>query len=157
TDIVKSTNLLEAIGDEAWQHLLRWHDQTLRSLFSSHGGEEVKQVGDGFVVAFANASESVEAAVAIQRALAEHRKAHGFSPQVRIGLHTAEVTRKGMDYEGRGVHEAARIGALAEGGEILASTETYSAGNCRFPASAQREVSLKGISNPIEIVSIDWR
>lgn len=157
TDIVKSTNLLEAIGDDAWQHLLRWHDQTLRSLFSSHGGEEVKQVGDGFVVAFAVASEAVESAVAIQRALADHRKAHGFSPQVRIGLHTAEVTRKGMDYEGRGVHEAARIGALAEGGEILASAETYSAGNCRFPASAAREVTLKGISNTIEIVAIDWR
>lgn len=157
TDIVKSTNLLEAIGDDAWQHLLRWHDQTLRSLFSSHGGEEVKQVGDGFVVAFASASEAVESAVAIQRALADHRKAHGFSPQVRVGLHSAEITRKGMDYEGRGVHEAARVGALAEGGEILASTETYSSTNRRFPASAPREVSLKGISNPIEIVSIDWR
>ena len=39
TDIVKSTNLVEALGDEAWEALLSWHDQTLRSAFASMGGE----------------------------------------------------------------------------------------------------------------------
>ena len=41
TDICKSTNLVEAIGDDAWEDLLRWHDQTLRALFVEHSGEEV--------------------------------------------------------------------------------------------------------------------
>jgi class 3 adenylate cyclase len=41
-----------ALGDEAWDHLLRWHDHTLRSLFARHGGEEVNRIGDGFFVAF---------------------------------------------------------------------------------------------------------
>ena len=36
TDIVKSTNLAEAMGDDAWLELLRWHDETLRSYFAAH-------------------------------------------------------------------------------------------------------------------------
>jgi class 3 adenylate cyclase len=52
TDIVGSTALLEAIGNEAWQDLIRWHDRTLRALFAEHGGEEVDHTGDGFFVAF---------------------------------------------------------------------------------------------------------
>src|SRR5260221_3797913 len=45
TDIVKSTNLVEVLRDEAWGSLLRWHDETLRSIFLAHKGEEV--VGTG--------------------------------------------------------------------------------------------------------------
>src|SRR5262249_40178851 len=48
TDIVGSTQLVEALGDEAWEVLLRWHDDTLRSMFASHQGEEVTATGDGF-------------------------------------------------------------------------------------------------------------
>ena len=52
TDIVGSTNLVEALGDEAWETLLRWHDQTLRSTFVAHQGQEVVATGDGFFVGF---------------------------------------------------------------------------------------------------------
>ncbi len=155
TDIVSSTNLVEVIGDEAWESLLGWHDQTLRKLFMGHCGEEVKQIGDGFFVAFDDATDAMECAVQIQRRLGDHRKEHGFAPQVRIGLHRAEATRKGQDYGGRGVHTAARIGALAQGGEILATTQVIeNASRHRFPVSEQRSVSLKGVSEPAEIVSV---
>lgn len=157
TDIVKSTNLVEAIGDEAWEDLQRWHDSTLRSLFAKHTGQEVKQIGDGFLVAFDRARDSVECAVAIQKKLVEHRRSHGFSPQVRIGVHTADATPKGLDYGGRGVHEAARIGALAEGGEILASLVTLDSTDHNFPHSEPRTMTLKGIAEPIEVVTVDWR
>lgn len=154
TDIVKSTNLVEALGDEAWEALLRWHDQTLRTLFANHRGEEVVTTGDGFFVGFDSPDAAIECAVSIQRTLAEHRQAHGFAPQVRIGVHASDATQVGRDFKGKGVHEAARIAALAEGGEILASKQTaagYSA------VSESRTVSLKGISEPIEIVSVQWR
>jgi class 3 adenylate cyclase len=155
TDIVSSTNLVEAIGDEAWEGVLGWHDQTLRKLFTSHCGEEVKHVGDGFFAAFDNPYDAVECAVGIQCRLAEHRKEHGFAPQVRIGLHAAEATRKGRDYGGKGVHEAARIGALAGAGEVLASMEVIRAARARFPVSESRRVELKGVSEPIEVAAID--
>ena len=156
TDIVGSTNLVEAVGDDAWRDLLHWHDDTLRRLFASHSGEEVKQVGDGFFVAFDNAAEAIECAVAIQKKLLDHRRSSGFAPQVRIGVHTTEATKKGLDYEGRGVHEAARVGAIATGGEVVASIRTIKESATRFPSSVPRPVQLKGISEPVEVVSVAW-
>jgi class 3 adenylate cyclase len=157
TDIVRSTNLVEAIGDEAWENLVGWHDRTLRALFSEHGGEEVDHAGDGFFIAFDDPGAALACAVAIQRSLAGHRRTHGFAPQVRIGVHAAEATRRAGDYGGRGVHEAARIAALAEGGEILASEQTVASADGSFTASEPREVRLKGISEAARVVSLSWR
>jgi class 3 adenylate cyclase len=155
TDIVRSTNLVDALGDEAWGHLIRWHDEQLRSQFAAHRGEVVKAIGDGFFVAFQSASEAVECAVAIQRALAEHRRTHGFAPQVRIGVHAASATAERLDYRGKGVNAAARIGALANGDEILATAKTAALVTLR-PVTGLRSVTLKGFANPVEVVSIQW-
>jgi class 3 adenylate cyclase len=156
TDIVGSTQLAEALGDDAWQELIRWHDQTLRAIFSRYGGMEVKQTGDGFFVAFEDASSAIEAAVVVQRSLAEHRRGHGFAPQVRIGLHEAQASTRATDFAGRGVHEAARIGSLAGAGQILASVNTVQSATTRFPVSTPRSVTLKGVSQPVDVVTIDW-
>jgi len=156
TDMVRSSSLVEAIGDDAWADLTRWHDQMLRPLFARHGGEEIDHAGDGFFIAFADAGSGIECAVAIQRALADHRRSYGFAPQVRIGLHTATATRQGASYRGRGVHEAARIAALAEGEQILASRESV-LGLTKFAASEPRSVQLKGLAEPVEVVMIEWR
>ncbi|HWO69572.1 MAG TPA: adenylate/guanylate cyclase domain-containing protein [Actinomycetota bacterium] len=156
TDIVGSTALVEAIGDEAWEDLRRWHDETLRRAFAEHGGEEVDHAGDGFFVAFGDPASAVACAVAIQRTLAEHRRTQGFSPQVRIGLHAASARTEGGRYLGRGVHEAARIGAAAQGGEILASEATLE-GLGDIAVSEVRELRLKGLARPVRVASVDWR
>ena len=67
TDIVGSTNLLETIGDDAWEDVVRWHDETLRSAIESHHGEIVHSTGDGFFASFADAPAAASCAVAIQR------------------------------------------------------------------------------------------
>jgi class 3 adenylate cyclase len=154
TDIVGSTKLAEAIGDDAWGDLLGWHDKTLRRLIADHRGEEVKQVGDGFFVAFDHSLDAIECAVEIQKHLAEHGKTSGFAPRVRIGLHSADASRKGGDYEGKGVHAAARIGALAQGGEVLVSEEVAASGS-RFPISEFRTVTLKGLDDPLRVAALD--
>ena len=157
TDIVRSTDLVGVIGDEAWEDLLRWHDRTLRSLFASHGGEVAHHTGDGFFAAFEDPDSALRCAVAIQRALAEHRRTHGFALQVRIGVHAGEGTRRGEDYSGGEVHKAARIAALAEGGEILASADTVAAADGGFRISGSRGVTVKGVADPVEIARIEWR
>ncbi|MFN2520337.1 MAG: 4Fe-4S domain-containing protein [Candidatus Limnocylindria bacterium] len=155
TDIVRSTNLVEALGDEAWWSVLRWHDETLRAIFASHGGEELRATGDGFFIAFDSPDAALAAAVAIQRKLDEHRKTQGFAPQVRIGVHASGVTQLGKNVQGRGIHEAARIAALANGGEILASRETFA--GTRFTGADERSVELRGISEAMEVARVDWR
>jgi class 3 adenylate cyclase len=155
TDIVKSTALVEAMGDEAWNEVLRWHDETLRSLINRHGGDEINHTGDGVFASFAQPERAIECALQIQRTLTDHRRTHGFAPQVRIGVHQAVATRVGLDYRGKGVHEAARIAAEAQAGEVLASWHT--AQPCNFTLSVPREVSLKGIAQPVQVVSVSWR
>jgi class 3 adenylate cyclase len=155
TDIVGSTTLAEALGDEAWERLLRWHDDMLRQLVERGEGQIVKTTGDGVFAAFATARAATDTAIAIQQALRDHRASTGFALAVRIGLHAAEATRRGDDYSGMAIHVAARIGALAGGGEILASADTLAeAGD--LPASASRSVPVRGASAPVTVASITW-
>jgi class 3 adenylate cyclase len=157
TDIVDSTRFAELLGDESWAELIRWHDHTLRSLVAEHGGQEIKSIGDGFFLAFDDVDLAIDSAIAIQRRLADHRRTAGFAPAVRIGIHRAEATRAGLDYSGRGVNEAARIGASASGAEVVVSSDTLAASRRTFREEGRRTVELKGIAKPVEIVSIGWR
>jgi class 3 adenylate cyclase len=157
TDIVGSTSLLETIGDEAWEDVARWHNETLRTAIESHKGEVVQTTGDGFFAAFVDAPTAVSCAVAIERRLAEHRRQHGFAPRVRIGLHSAEATVMADDYAGVGVHAAARVGAIADAGEILVTCETVEREAIPFQLTNERTVSLRGIAQPVRVASIEWR
>jgi class 3 adenylate cyclase len=158
TDIVTSTDLVAAMGDDAWLELLRWHARELRDAIDKHAGFVVSDTGDGFFAAFERAGDAIEAAVDIQRRLARHRRDHGFAPSVRIGLHTAEAIREGGNYRGNGVHVAARVGAAAGREEILASESvTSGAGQIQFQLSKPRTLELKGVREPVEARSVAWR
>ena len=155
TDIVGSTNLAEALGDQAWERLLRWHDDMLRKVITAGGGVIVNSTGDGFFAAFTSARAAVDAGIAIQRALREQRDASGFAIAVRIGLHTADANRRGDDYSGKGVHVAARVAGEATGGEIIATTDTLDeAGDVR--AGPPTPTALKGVTEPVSLARIDW-
>jgi class 3 adenylate cyclase len=155
TDIVGSTVLAEALGNESWERLLRWHDDVLRGVVARSGGAVVNSMGDGFFVAFDTAGQGLECARSIQRALADHRDDNGFALSVRIGLHTAEANRRGDDYSGMGVHVASRVAALAGGGEILATADTLAeAGDAG--ASDAREATVRGVTAPVSISTVTW-
>ncbi len=155
TDIEGSTNLAELLGNEAWERLLAWHDDALRTLVVKSGGEVVNSTGDGFFVAFELARRAIDCAIAIQQALADHRRTTGFAPPVRIGLHSADANRRGADYSGMGVHLAARVAALAGGGEIVATAETLAEAGT-VATTAPREATLKGVSAPVGVASVEW-
>ena len=154
TDIVDSTKLVEAIGEDKWRKLLDWHDRQLRNLIEETGGEVIKHTGDGYFAAFLSAAAAVEAATAIQRALDAHEP---FAPDVRIGVHSGGAFhRADDDYAGQGVHMAARIGALARGGEVLVSVDSLD-GVSQFRLGERRSESLKGFDDPVELAAVDWR
>jgi class 3 adenylate cyclase len=151
TDIVDSTRHLEQVGDLRWQSLLALHDRAVRMHTVAAGGAVVDHTGDGFFLAFEYAAAAVAAASAIQREVCST-----FRFEIRIGLHEAEATQIGENYRGKGVHTAARIGGIASGGEIVASAATVDAlGDVR--RSEPRSVELKGIEQPVEVVSVEWR
>ena len=156
TDIVDSTKLLETLGNEKWKKLLARHDELLRDRIVQAGGEVIKQTGDGFFAAFDGPKAAIEAAVAIQRALADEIVA----PDVRIGAHTGGAFHTDADYSdygGEGVHVAARLGAAAAPTEILVSRETLDGVGTAFRLSEPRSELLKGFEQPIDVVSVVWR
>lgn len=155
TDIVGSTRLLETLGDEKWRRLLKRHNELLAEQIAKSGGEVVQQTGDGFFATFATPRAALEAAVAIQRAL----DAEIVAPDVRIGAHTGEAFQEdgaANPYGGGAVHLAARIGAAAGAGEILASRETVEGAGTGFRVSDPRPAAFKGFADPVEVISVDW-
>jgi class 3 adenylate cyclase len=156
TDIVDSTKLLDTLGDEKWKRLLARHNELVRERIVEAGGEVVKQTGDGFFASFDNPKAAIDAAVAIQRALA----AEIVAPDVRIGAHAGDAFRTGTDstdYGGQGVHVAARVGGAATAGEILVSVETLDGVGTSFRVSEPRTEALKGLEQPVAVVAVDWR
>ncbi|MDO8612743.1 MAG: adenylate/guanylate cyclase domain-containing protein [Dehalococcoidia bacterium] len=137
TDIEGSTAITQRLGDAKAREVLREHERITRKALKAHGGSEVKTMGDGFMAAFGSALRALECAIAIQRAFAEWnaslpahpealegRAEHHAPIKVRIGLNAGEPIAED-DPDGRGdlfgtaVIRAARIAALAQGGEIL--------------------------------------
>jgi predicted ATPase/class 3 adenylate cyclase len=118
TDIEGSTRLLHALGPTAYADALAEHRRVLRDAFAGHGGVEVDTQGDAFFVAFPIAEGAAAAARAGQAALATGPL------RVRMGLHTGTPNVAGEGYVGIDVHRGARVGALANGGQILVSPAT---------------------------------
>lgn len=153
-DVVGSTPLVEAIGDDAWRDLAAWLEAALRDVFAAHGGREVDHAGDGFFVVFERATDGIECARQIQRRLVAHRRAHGYAPQVRIGIHAGPVLASGGGVRGAAVHRAARICSVAAAGQVLASRDALEAAN--VDGKGMRRVSLKGVRGQIEVAEVAW-
>ena len=118
TDVEGSTRLLHELGPERYAGALAEHRRLLRDAFAAGGGVEIDTQGDAFFVAFPTADGAATAALTATRSLAD-------GPiRVRMGLHTgvASVTSEG--YVGLDVHRAARVAALAHGGQIVVSSTT---------------------------------
>lgn len=115
SDIVDSTGRAEALGDRHWQELLDVHDDLAASIVSAHGGRLIKYTGDGFMATFDRPGRAIQAAAEF------HRRVAAVGIDVRIGLHTGEVERRGDDIGGLAVHLASRVMSRAGPGEILAS------------------------------------
>jgi YVTN family beta-propeller protein len=123
TDIEESTALVRRLGDE-YGPVRALHRRALRDAAVHNGGHEVDTQGDSFFFAFVRAQSAVAAAVDAQRALASQKWPAGIQVRVRMGLHTGEPGVDEEGYHGVGVVRAARLCALAHGGQILMSDTT---------------------------------
>ncbi|MGH3301551.1 MAG: ATP-binding protein [Streptosporangiaceae bacterium] len=121
TDIEGSTALLRRLGGEGYAHVLAEHHALIRSALAAHDGTEVTMTGDGFFAAFSSPRACVAAALEMQRALGAHAWPTGDSILVRMGIHTGEAELTVAGPVGLDVHRAARIAAVAHGGQVLLS------------------------------------
>jgi class 3 adenylate cyclase len=116
TDIVGSTAKAAELGDRRWRQLIERHDSAVRHQLSLYRGREVKTMGDGFLATFDGPARAIRCACALQQEIA------GLGVEVRAGIHTGEVELIGDDVGGVAVNIGARIGALANPGEVLVSS-----------------------------------
>jgi class 3 adenylate cyclase len=115
TDICRSTERAAALGDHDWKALLDRHDDVLRAVLARHGGIEVTTTGDGMLASFDSPARAVRCA----SEMIEVARATGL--EIRAGVHTGEVERRGDNLAGIAVHIGARVAALASAGEVLVS------------------------------------
>jgi predicted ATPase/class 3 adenylate cyclase len=123
TDIEGSTGLWEA-APEAMRAALGRHDTLVRGAIEAHGGYVFATGGDGFGAAFERAHHALAGAADAQTALVAERWPEGAVLRVRMGLHTGEVDERDGDYFGPAVNRAARLLALAHGGQVVVSAAT---------------------------------
>lgn len=154
TDLVGSTELLDSLGDEAGHELHQQHLTLLRRAIADYGGREVKAMGDGLMVAFSSAISAVRCAIAMQEAVSADPDAG----RLRIGIDSGEPILLNEDLFGTPVVVAKRLCDLATGGQILASDLVRRLIGRRLSARFMPlgEISVKGLSAPLEAVEIDW-
>jgi class 3 adenylate cyclase len=159
SDIEDSSSLYEKLGDLRAHDVIRIHNEIFRQQIAAHRGVEVKALGDSFMVAFPSARRAALCAIATQRSFDAYCGSHPDQPlKVRMGLNVGEAINESADYFGKAVILAARIAALARGGQILVSSTfhdlTSNAGDLRFAPMGDKQ--LKGLAGTHQIFEITW-
>ena len=151
SDIESSTVLLERLGDTEFLRMLGWHDRIVRDTAEEHRGFVVKSQGDGFMLAFPSAAFALRASLTMRDRITEGFA--GLPVRIRAGLHSGEAIKHDDDFYGRTVAIAARISALALGGEVLASDLVYALarGLGTFTFGDPRTATLKGIDGTFDL------
>ncbi len=152
TDVVGSTALLDRLGEHVAHVFRRRHFALLRGAIGEHAGTEVKSLGDGLMVVFADARAAVACAVAMQLAVAMS----GDPMTLRIGIDLGEAVREQDDFFGRPVIVARRLCDVAQGGQIVVSETAHRLAGS--PSAHAFEplgaLALKGLSDPVSATAL---
>jgi class 3 adenylate cyclase len=150
TDIVGSTDKAVELGDQQWRRLLDRHDEMAGRQIERFRGRAVNTTGDGFVVVFDGPGRAVRCAVAIRDAV------RPLGIDIRAGVHTGEIERRGDDVAGIAVHIAARVASLADPGQIVASrTVVDLVAGSGIDFHDRGEHDLKGIPRPWRLYAVE--
>jgi class 3 adenylate cyclase len=150
TDIVGSTRTAATMGDRAWRDTLDQFDAVTRGLLNRYRGVYVNWTGDGTLATFDGPARAIECA----RGIADAVMALGL--EIRAGIHTGEIERRGENVAGMAVHIAARVAALAGAGELLVSrtvTDLVVGSGIEFADRGEHE--LKGVPGTWRLYAVE--
>jgi class 3 adenylate cyclase len=155
TDICGSTELTQALGDDAATDMVRQHDVVVRKALDAHSGREVKHMGDGIMASFSSVSSAVKASMAIQADLIERNRDTDLPFDLRIGISAGEPVTEGEDLFGAAVQLAARLCSACGPGRIAVSVavrELCLGKGLRFDDAGLHE--LKGFAEPTQVYEV---
>lgn len=158
TDVVGYGAMTQRNEDLALE-LLQMHREMVRPMFRSHGGNEIKTMGDAFLVEFQSALQAVKCAIAIQTEMKAYNGSVDPSRkiQIRIGLHIGDVVFEQNDVYGDGVNLASRVYANAQPGGICLTRSVYDQVYNKLDVHIRRlgPQRLKSIQVPVELFAIN--
>ena len=160
SDIENSTQRATAMGDAAWMKVLKNHNDIIARHVEKWSGTVVKNQGDGFMLTFNGARQALRAMIDVQRELEEEAAQNADTAvRIRVGVHTGEVIAEEGDIFGKHVMLAARVGGLADGGEILVSSivKEIAAARGDLDFGEPKVVALKGIEGDHVVYQLLWR
>jgi predicted ATPase/class 3 adenylate cyclase/DNA-binding winged helix-turn-helix (wHTH) protein len=126
TDIEGSTRMLDRLW-ERYSDLLSQHHRVMREAIAACSGREVLTAGDSFFAVFSRAADAVDCAQRVQLRLVGGEWPGGEAPRVRMGIHTGTPAISDGELVGIDVHRAARVMAVAHGGQVLLSDDAVRA------------------------------
>ena len=150
--------MLQRLGD-AYAEVLTDHHRFIRASLVAHGGTEIDTQGDAFFAVFLSSSACVAAVIEMQRAFVSHSWPADEEVLVRMGIHSGEATETDVGLVGLDVHRAARVAAVAHGGQIVLSSTTAALVHDSMPPGATiRDLGfhrLKDLGRPVQIFQLE--
>jgi class 3 adenylate cyclase len=161
TDVAGSTEYFARYGDEAGRRLVQRHLDLVSRMVPLAGGRIVDTAGDGAFTCFPNVESARQAMVGLQQSIMKENLHFKREEQlvVRCGIHYGPVLTDGVVVSGDAVNVCARVMASATGGEIRVTRAVFNelSPNNRIPCRDRKMVEMKGISQPVEVLMLDWR
>lgn len=150
-DLSSFTALASVHGDEAAAEVLDRFDALVRTLVQSHAGSLVKQIGDAFMLTFADAADGVRFALALSESATQEDR----FPALRVGVHAGPVLYRVGDYVGTTVNLASRILGAAGAGEIVLSEPVaLAAGAAGIPVEPVGVRMFRGADEPVSLFRV---
>jgi class 3 adenylate cyclase len=151
-DIAGFTALTEAHGDERALQLVEDFASAVQAELPHVAGEHVKTIGDALMLRVPDPGDAVRLGLWITRnAMGGHQ-----APSVRVGCNHGSAVERGGDYFGATINVAARVSALAGGGEVLVTGHTAALApelEGVLYESRGRQV-LRNVAEPVEIFAV---
>ena len=157
TDLVGSTELTQRLGDVEAMRVIRAHDAIVADAIQSSHGRRVKHMGDGVMASFTSVSRAVEAAIAVQRGVAERNGSAQTPFEVKVAISAGEPVTEDDDLFGAAVQLAARVCSECEGNSILVTSAVRELCLGKgFTFTDRGHADFKGFDEPMRVFEVAW-
>jgi class 3 adenylate cyclase len=161
SDVVGSTPYFARFGDAAGRGLQQRHFDVLARALEKHGGRVVDTAGDGAFTVFSTAESAASAFITMENLISAQNASYAREHQliVRVGLHWGPALTDGTAVTGDAVNYCSRIASSGGPGEIRLSKTAFRelSTDKRLRCKGLPPVTLKGISEPQDLMVLEWR
>ncbi|GAA2211846.1 AAA family ATPase [Nonomuraea monospora] len=159
TDVVSSTALRIRLGEERANVVFRRLYELLRSVVTASGSTFTKSLGDGLMAVFDSATAGLDAIIAVQQAVADENERALEKISIRAALAAGDVCWGQDDVSGLPTVEAARLVAVAEGGQVLCTdlVRRLAQGRSRHEFKDLGRLPGKGLREPLHTYELHWQ